>query len=78
MGDVVQIPTGPRPPYFLLAWDQFTNQCRLDFVHANGGREHLHSRKDYLSLRDAARQYADQAGLRLVDQLDPTVWMRRR
>lgn len=78
MGDVIQLPIGPRAPYFLLAWDPFTNHCRLDLVHAKGGREHLQSRKDYLAIRDTAQRCADSAGLPLVDDIDPVKWMRRR
>ncbi|MBL9067829.1 MAG: hypothetical protein JNN10_16225 [Sphingopyxis sp.] len=78
MGDVIQLPTGPRAPYFLLAWDPFTNHCRLDFVHPGGAREHLLSRKDYLDLRDVTMRCADQAGLPMVDHIDPAKWLGRR
>ena len=76
MGDVVQLPIGPRAPYFLLAWDQFTNHCRVDFVHRSGAREYLGQGKDYLDMRDAARRCADEARLPLVDEIDPVKWMR--
>lgn len=76
MGDVVQLPTGPRAPYFLLAWDQFSNNCRFDFVDRTGCRTHIGSGRDYLSVRDEARRYAEARKLPLVDQIDPTQ-MRR-
>lgn len=76
MGDVVQFPTGPRPPYYLLAWDQFSNVCRLDFVDRAGGRTLIGSGRDYLSTAADARQYAEDRGLPLVDHIDPTQ-MRR-
>lgn len=72
MGDVIQLPTGPRAPYFLLAWDQFGNTCRLDYVHRGGAREYVGEGKDYLSVRDASQKCADEAGLTLVDHIDPT------
>lgn len=76
MGDVVQLPVGHRGAHFLLAWDQFTSQCRLDFVHRGGLREYVGAGKDYLSVRDAARKCAAEAGLPLVDQIDPVTWLR--
>lgn len=78
MGDVVQFPIRPRAPYFILAWDQFGSTCRLDYVHSCGRREHIGSGKDYLTVRDAARQCAHDARLPLVDQIDPVVGMQRR
>lgn len=78
MGDVVQFPRAPRAPYFILAWDQFGSTCRLDYVHSCGTREHIGSGKDYLTVRDAARQCAHDARLPLVDQIDPVVGMQRR
>jgi len=76
MGDVVQFPIGPRAPYFLLEWDQWANNCRLDFVHRGGAREYVGAGKDYLSVRDAARQCAHDSGVPLVDHIDPTKWLR--
>lgn len=77
MGDVIQLPTGPRAPYFLLAWDLFSSTCRLDFVHRGGAREYIGEGKDYLSVRDASQKCANEAGLQLVDRIDPVKWMRR-
>ncbi|OHD07557.1 hypothetical protein [Sphingopyxis sp. RIFCSPHIGHO2_12_FULL_65_19] len=76
MGEVVQFSREPRAPYFLLAWDQAVNNCRLDYVHRGGLREYVGSGKDYFSVRDASRQCAHEAGLPLVDQIDPVLGMR--
>lgn len=76
MGEVVQFPTLPRAPYFLLFWDQSDNHCRLDYVGKGGLRQHIGSGKDYLSVRDASRQCAKDEGLPLVDEIDPAKWTR--
>lgn len=76
MGDVIQLPTAPRAPYLLLAWDQFVNTCRLDYIHRSGAREHIGSGKDYLSVRNAARECAHDFRLPLVDKIDPTLMPR--
>jgi hypothetical protein len=68
MGEVIQFPRAPRAPYFILAWDQRGNTCRLDYVHSCGTREHIGS----------ARQCAHDARLPLVDQIDPVIGMQRR
>lgn len=76
MGDVVQFPKSPQGPYLLLAWDQLGSTCRLDYVHRCGAREHVGSGKDYLTVRDAARECAHDARIPLVDQIDPVANMR--
>ena len=60
------------------AWDQFGNTCRLDFVHPGGAREYVGEGKDYLSVRNASQKCADEAGLPLVDHIDPTQMRRAR
>lgn len=72
MGDVIQLPTGPRAPYYLLEWDRFSNLCRFDFVDRAGRRTPIGSGRDYLSTAAEARRYAEDRNLPLVDHIDPT------
>lgn len=76
MGDVVQFPE-PRRDHLLLHWDTANNDCRVDIVRRTGARQYVGAGKDYLSVRDAAREYARELHLPLVDRLDPMRWIGR-
>lgn len=75
MGDVVQFPE-PVRDHLLLDWDPNLNDCRVDIVRRHGLRKYVGAGKDYLSVRDAARDLAKELKLPLVDRLDPSRWIR--
>ncbi len=77
MGEVVQFPE-PRRDHLLLHWDTTNSDCRVDIVRRSGARQYVGAGKDYLSVRDAARECAREMKLPLVDRLDPILWIGRR